>query len=821
MKQVNHQSKQSPFQSLEMLEYSLVQAMIADRTSCVYGTERVNRLLPGIPIDQVESEFDRIEELMGSLERGSTLPFNGVCEIRPQLKQASVTGSRLDPLELLKISQTAGAGRILRSFCLSHKDELKLITQLALEIHPLKELEDEILKKIDSSSGEIKDSASKTLHNIRSQLSANQIRYRKKLDQIISGCQAKDWLLETEYTLREGRYVLAVKSQYRSKIKGILHGISSTGGTAFLEPEELVDLGNEKRKLEEEEIIEIMKILDALTSLVRDNSTFLSEMVEIIGHLDSCQARGRFALELKGNRPQFSDEELHLVEARHPLLIARKGLEATVPLNLQLINDNRVLVITGPNAGGKTVTLKTVGLLTALASAGIIPPCGMGTKIPFFQQWHVVIGDDQSLESDLSSFSGHLTRLNAVLQSPVGLKLVLIDEIAAGTDPAEGSALAMAFLQTAVNEGWWSIITTHIGSLKAFAHRTAGIRNGSMQFDRAKLSPTYCFQPDLPGSSYALEIAARVGLPQSLIEQARHYLGSERQRLEDLIEELSQRLTEVEHDNRWLTIKRSETAALEKMLQQRIEQLEQKKSSMTQKAVEQAEELLRNANRAVELAVKEIREKQASSEAIKAAHRLIQEQKDEIEETSKRFLIKERPKTNDVVSPVPSPSPIAGTRETKPIDSTDSPLAVGDLVQLEGGNIGQVLTMKGESLQVAAGYVKIWMNKDQVQKIDKSSGQTDAGGVRMDLKINKDSAPIRIELDLRGMRYEEADIALDKYLEDLTLSGFPLARIVHGKGTGTLRSLVLEKVKSHPLVKAFRLGEPGEGGDGVTILEMR
>jgi DNA mismatch repair protein MutS2 len=646
-------------------------------------------------------------------------------------------------------------------------------------------------------------------------------RIRRKLDSLVKLHGDAGALAEGGWTMRDGRFVLSVRSSAKRKIHGIMHGRSQSGGTLFIEPDELVELAGERRRLEEEEQREIRRILIELTDLVREHLHELNAAIVAIGRLDSIQARARFAETFGAMRPRLSKNTLRLVQARHPLLVLRKGLKGTVPLDLELGGegpDDRALVITGPNAGGKTVALKTIGLTTTLVHAGVWPPAGDGTEIPPLELWHVVIGDDQSLESDLSSFSGHLERLREITELPERPKLVLIDEIAAGTDPTEGSTLAAALLEESVRRGWWTVVTTHMGQLKAFAHRTEGVRNGSMQFDRKQLTPTYRFVPDIPGSSYALEIAERVGLPDEVVQRAREMLGEERMRLEDLIEELGDRLGKVHAQERELERLRSQTSGLERRLQERIGELEGKRAEKLAKASEEAERLLAEANRAIEHAVKEIRESQASRDAIRQARERVQQQKQRTEKTRKSAEQTRKKTLKQASGSRQETDRQHAPEKESAIEDLPGAITVGDSVRLESGQIAEVLALQGKKAQVAAGAVKVWMPIDNMTRIRQARGRS--GGVNLHLNVDEEEAPTRTELKLIGMRAEQAENALEKYLEDLALSGLQTARIVHGKGTGALRAMVEEVLNRNPLVSSHRLGEQGEGGDGVTIVHL-
>ncbi|MBZ0265455.1 endonuclease MutS2 [bacterium] len=798
--------------TLRALDFDTVLRSIADNAATPFGEDRILGLRPTMELEEVEQEFGLIENVMGVLERGEALPIAGIREIRPALKRTRKQGSRLEIHELLDIYQLLNGIESLSEYIKEDDEHLFPLQHLLETLHPLPPLQRIITQAIDIRDGIIKDSASPQLNNLRKSIRSLEQKSRKQLENLVSSYMGKGWIQETGYTISDGRFVVPVKSNHRGKIQGIMHGSSASGGTLYIEPAVLVDLANQLRQAHEAESAEIQRILEDLTQKVRENHYDIFVSIDTLGFIDSLQARAEFAYRCGAIRPAMGGAVLNLVEARHPLLLLRKGLDATIPLNLQLSSEAQTLVITGPNAGGKTVALKTVGLITSLAWSGIIPPCGYDSVIPKLETWHVVIGDDQSLESDLSSFSGHLTRLEKVLSDNSSAKLVLIDEIASGTDPVEGAALAAAILEEAVAKKWWAIITTHIGSLKVFAHKTEGIRNGSMEFNRERLEPTYRFVPDLPGSSYALEIAQRVGIKTELLENARGHLGTDKLKMETLIEELSTKLREAEREKRWLSIKQSETQALEKRLLERIDKLEAELAKSKKTAAEEAERILNEANRTIELVVKEIREKQASGEAIQMARTAMQKERENVKQLQENAIEIEQRQKKVRKSKTPPPP----KSEEKSVED----IAVGDQVVLESGVSGEVLAFQGKRLQITAGSLKMWIKVSDIAKVKtKAAGSGSRVQVHLSDKAEKENVPL--ELDLRGKRYEEAQNQLEQYLDDAVYAGMPFVQIVHGKGTGALRSMVFQVVKKHRDVAEHRLGEPSEGGDGVTVVNFR
>lgn len=802
--------------ALDALHYDRVLEIIADRAATDYGRKHILALYPMPLGTRQDRDFLRIEALTIALQRDTALSFEDIRDVSDAVKRCKVAGSFLRPGELLDIAGVLIGAARLRKQIDDAGDLLEALVSISERLVDAPDLTRAIHEKIDMDSAVVKDSASSTLKDLRRSLQRARQKSRRSLDDMLKRYGEKGWLLETGYTVEDDRFVLAVKSPHRNKVRGIVHGHSASGGTVYIEPDNLVELGNEIRRLTEEELAEIRKILTELTDGVREHRDDLRSTMGAVAELDSLQARALYADACGAMRPDLGGDELRLVEARHPLLLHRKGLKDTVPLSLHLKSDARVLVITGPNAGGKTVALITLGLVTAMAHAGIIPPVGADTTVPALDLWHVIIGDDQSLESDLSSFSGHLTRLNQVFTEEGAIKLVLVDEIAAGTDPTEGSTLAAAFMELLVKKRWWAVVTTHMGELKLFAHKTKGVRNGSMQFDRERLLPSYRFQPDTPGSSYALEIAERVGLPQDLIRRARELLGEDRLRMEDLIGELSGRLKETEDLQRELEIQTTKTSGLQRVLQERLDTLDREKKKLAAEAAREAELLLKDANRAVERAVKEIRENQASREAIKHAHDLVDQQKAKMEDVRRGMTPERRKKPKKKATPEPAPKPKPPARPKPAPQPVDATVRTGSRVKLENGEKGDVLALQGQRAQVAVGSIKLWLPVDQLTVIQGDTPKR--GGIQVMMQP-ADDEPVGMELDLRGKRYEEAEEELAKYLESLELAGMQFARIVHGKGTGALRSMVRKLLRQSGGDWSYRDGEPGEGGEGVTVIQ--
>jgi DNA mismatch repair protein MutS2 len=556
------------------------------------------------------------------------------------------------------------------------------------------------------------------------------------------------------------------------------------------------------RRLEGEEQREIHRLLLLLCDQIRTQLPETQEALEILAQLDSIYGRARFARRLKCLPPQITEKPfISIKHGRHPLLYFRDE-KSVVPLSLTLGDETgKILIITGPNAGGKTVAMKTVGLFCLMAACGLHVPAEEGTTLPVLNSLHCDIGDPQSLEQDLSTFTSHLHRLKAALEDPRRPKLILLDEIGSGTDPAEGSALARASLMEFLDQGALGIATTHQGTLKVFAHETPGVLNGSMEFDHETLRPTFRFRAGLPGSSYALEISARVGLSPQLLSAARVYLGEEKNRLEDLLTRLNESLRLSEAARREAETTRVEMESLRKLYNERIRELSRVEKERLQKAAREAKELLEKANQRIEAEVKAIREQQAARPAILKAHRAIKSEKEKV----------------DAILAAAS----AGDTPEKPEkEAVRKAFQVGDWVKMVNlKDAVRILALKkdGQEALLEVGGLHLWMSAADLQ----AAAPPDRSKADAPIKITlSEATPSHYELDLRGMTGDEAAFAVEKYLDDCVVSGWKSVRIIHGKGTGALRTRVREVISRHPHVKSVRYGRPEEGEFGVTVVEL-
>ncbi|MFH1862275.1 MAG: endonuclease MutS2 [bacterium] len=785
-------------EALEQLELNRVLESCAKEASSGLGRERILRSQPMTDISAIRKELEQVDEMSLLLGRTS-LPISGISDITPSLQQLRPIGGLLEREEYFPLKDVLAASGRLKKFFTQQEEGATLLKTLAANLGNFEELIREF-DRIFDPHGEIKDSASPELRRLRRQMETELRHLQSSLEAILKLWSRQNWTQEDALTWREGRLLIPLKCEHRGKIKGVVQDESATGATVFVEPLEAIEIGNAIRRLENEERREIQRLLLELCDQIRSRLPEITILLEILAELDHIYARARFARRLQCVPPMMTEEPyLRLVETRHTILVLKGG--EVVPLSLTLGGDEgRILIITGPNAGGKTVAMKTVGLCCLMAACGLHIPAKEGTTLPVLASLHCDIGDPQSLEQDLSTFTSHLQRLKSALANPQLPKLVLLDEIGAGTDPAEGSAIARAALLELRRQGALVIATTHQGTLKVFAHETEGVFNGSMEFDQQSLQPTFRFHAGLPGSSYALEISARVGLAPEIIAVARQFLGEQSSRLEELLSQLNESLRLSEEARRSAEVKLVEQEALRQLYQQRLQELTAGEKERLLQAARQAKEILDSANRMIEAAVKEIREKGAAKEVIKRAHQQLQEEKEKVE----ALLQASEPATQT------------------PVEKSTIALAVGDWVCLEGlKDPVQVVALRqeGGEAKLAVGGVHLWMDTAKLTPVAPPDPSRAVPEVR--ISVSELSPQSRsFELDLRGMTGDEAVTALEKYLTDCEISGWKSVRIIHGKGTGVLRTRVRAFLEDYPGVKSFRYGRPEEGEFGVTIVEL-
>jgi DNA mismatch repair protein MutS2 len=783
--------------SLQQLEFPKLLKKLQSHLSTPFGAEELASLTFLSDANAVQNSLDEVTEMMGLLDAGYYVPISGFSDPRPHLEKIKPENAYLEVEALLEIKSTLLLMGQLAHFFREHKEESEKLYNYGRGIHYHRNIIREIEGTIDPGQpGGIYDKASPELREIRIKIRSLEAEQTKALRRLQK--RYAEYSQDEIVTLRDGRMVLGILPNFVNKVNGIVHGTSSSGATIFVEPMETLQISNQIQNLKIRERTEIIKILRFLTGLIRQVRNDIYYGIQNIAVLDFILAKARLARELNASSPKIINRPyVNISDARHPLLLLKTGQEAVVPLSLKLGGGFNTLLITGPNAGGKTVALKTVGLLIQMIRIGMPIPAGSDSEIPLLSNILVDIGDRQSLEQDLSTFSAHIVRLKGILEKADENSLALLDEIGTGTDPKEGSALAITILSELTKRNVLTIATTHHGELKAFAHRHSRVENGSMEFNLETLEPAYRLRLGIPGSSYAVEIARRYGLPEPLIQQARKYVGEAKDKLEDLILNLEERIQELEKKNSELSIKNTQAEAMRNLYQRQLDELKKNKADLKQQAAEEAQRILQEANALIERTVQEIRQTQASRAAIKSAKTLIREKKAEVE---KALIVEE-----------PSPADIPFLQK-------------GDFVWVEPlGEEGELLEdSEGKNkVRVLVGNVKLTLDVSGLRKLDRrpSGGKVirTMTGEKIDT-LRERTGP---ELDLRGLDSQEAIEETDRYLDQAIEEGWDEVRIVHGKGTGILRQRINEFLSRDKRVEEKRLGKWGEGDTGVTVVKLR
>ena len=786
----------------QTLEFDRVLKDLARRALSSLAAERIRGLSPLSDIELVRKSLGRISELCSLMDSGGVFPIGRFEDITGHLEIAAVDGSYLEPKAFRDIHQILEIAARVNRFFLKNRPDFPLLQEISRGLLPDPQFSEEMSRCIDLKTLDIRDQASADLATIRRTKGRVLEQLRKELDRLLDRLWRQGILQERLVTIRQGRWVLPVKETHRHRIQGVFHDQSASGATLFVEPLQILELNNKVRQLESQERQEVEKILRRLTDLVRVRRTSLEENLEVLVTLDAIHAMALTARALKQHAPALSSRPLlKIKQGRHPLLVLRKDQDAAVvPLDLSLGEDFNTFVITGPNAGGKTVALKTVGLLALMVSCGLHIPASPDSQMPVFKRIFAHVGDAQSIEMNLSTFSAHIQGIKRIVDEATDGDLVLIDEIGTGTDPQEGAALAMATLECLTNRNVLTIVTTHQGSLKAFAHETPGMANGSMAFDSQTLTPTYRFHPHLPGSSYGLEIASRIGLADSIITRSRILMGRQAHRLEDLISGLHE---QTRHNEQLEEELRAEKLLLEKLTkhyQEENDRLLTETNTIRRKAVEEAGSIMKRANAAVESAVRIIREKRAGREAIREARTLIKEEKKRLTEEGKPFLRNQRHGSEDQLT---------------------GAVQAGDRVlwKRAGGMAATVVSGEDSTGQilVAVGNLKLRVPRAELARAkgpDKIAGHAHS---RIAFPSPED---VRTEVDVRGMTVEEALEAVDKRVNDALLAGLGEIQIIHGMGTGALRKGVIPFLEQHPLVTEIFPGGAQRHNFGVTVARI-
>lgn len=785
--------------ALKTLEYNKITDRLASHASSEPGIKLCRELQPMMDMGEINSALKQTSDAVSRIFRHGSISFAGLKDIRPLTKALEV-GSALGMSELLDICSLLKVAAGARRYGVSEDEAVDSLSGLFNVIYDIADVRREIERCI-LSEDEIADDASAELKNIRRQMRICTERIRTELNSMLNGSD-RTYLQEAVITTRGGRYCIPVKAEYKSQVPGMVHDQSKAGSTFFIEPMSVVRLNNEIREYEVKESEEIAKILASLSAMAGNYTAELDADYDILSQLDFIFAKAKLSFEYKGSEPIMNTRGyINIRKGRHPLIDSHK----VVPIDVSIGDEYSELIITGPNTGGKTVTLKTIGLFSLLGQSGLHIPAADNSELTVFNDIFADIGDEQSIEQSLSTFSSHMKNIIEILAKADSNSLVLFDELCAGTDPTEGAALAISILTSLHKLRVTTVATTHYSELKIFALSTEGVQNACCEFDVATLAPTYRLLIGIPGKSNAFAISGKLGLPQYIIDDAKESLASEDVAFEDVISDLEKSRVTIEREKLELEEYKKEVEDLKNQLKAKNERLDERSDNILQKAREEASAILREAKETADDAIRKLNKANAAGMSVTELEKQRQRIKDNINKVDKGRVLKSQ----------------APARQHKASD-----FHIGDRVHVASLNLdGTVHTLpnqKGE-LNVTIGIMNYNVNMSDLTIIEEASEmrklKQKSSGIGK-LKMSK-TASISPEINLIGMTSDEAIMTLDKYLDDAFLSHISPVRIVHGKGSGVLRNAVHNYLKRQKHVKSFRLGSFGEGDYGVTIVEFK
>lgn len=776
---------------LDKLEFHKVLSTLANYSSTETGRKQILGLIPGFNLNKILKEGQTVSEAKEILIRNIPPQIDFIPDIFESISQSKIEGVVLSAKKILEILKLLKNSRSLYQFLKNNSSIAPLLSEQLSSLFNDKLLENHIEKVIDEN-GDIKEKASQKLSEIRKQIREKQNSLVKSISSIMKSLETDGIVREDYLTLRDGRMVIPVKAEHKRQIRGFIHSESATGQTVYIEPEQTLELNNEIITLGFAEKREIERLLKDVTALIGRNSDKIKDSLLTISYVDTVFARAKYSIEIIGSFPTIkNDLDFHINDARHPVLLKKLGRDKTIPLNFKL-DEQRVIVITGPNAGGKTVVLKTIGLLSLLLQSGIHIPVDPDSNFHLFNNVLVDIGDEQSLEDDLSTFSSHLTNLKNILSVSDENTLVLLDEVGTGTDPTEGSALASAVLLKLRDKGALVFASTHHGSLKLIANSESGFINAAMEFDHEQLKPTYKFKLGIPGSSYAFEIARRIGVDEKLIDTAAGMMDSDKLKLEVFLSEIEAKSNRLEEKLKHIEIENTRLTGLSDLYKTNIGRLEKEKREILKKAKSDAEDFLKTVNKKVESTIKEIRESGAQKNVIKETKKIIDELKAEAQNLYSPEVVTE-------------------------INISD--FRVGNFVMIREtstqGRILQIDSARNKAL-IESGSIKMQVNLSELV-IANASKETKAENHHHNLQ----NIIPQHRLDIRGRKPEEVDFKIIKFLDDSYMNGQDRIEILHGKGTGALKKTVKDILDKHEKVKNYYFAPIEFGGEGITIVELK
>ena len=784
-----------PQNSADKLGFTDVKELIKAHCLSEMGRQMVDKIQVMNNYDNIQKFLSQANEFKNILQNDTALPIQHFFDIKSLANKARVEGAFLSEEEFYQVQ--ASLTTVFAVIAYFNEREGQYPNLEALFEHL--PIEKAILKKIDAvidQKGKIRPNASRELLEITSGIAKAEQEARRKIDQVFKNAGSNGWTADGSLTVRDGRLCIPLLAENKRKLKGFIHDESSSGQTVYMEPEEVFVLNNRVRDLEFERRREIVKILTALTDELRPYTPLLLSYHSLLTKLDFVRAKALFAMDIAGEMPEVvNDARIKLVNARHPLLFLsfKKEHKTVVPLNVQIDEGTRVVVVSGPNAGGKSVCMKTVGLLQMMAQAGLLIPAADNSVVGVFKQVFVDIGDDQSIESDLSTYSAHLSKMKYFVENANGKTLILIDEFGTGTDPQFGGPIAEAVLEALNHKKVKGMVTTHYSNLKIFASNTPGLENASMLFDNVQMKPMYMLEVGKPGSSYAFEIAQKIGLPQNVLNLAKNKIGTNQKKVDTLLVDLEREKKEIFDTKLQLDKQQRKVNTLLQENEQLKSYLEENQKALIRDAKQQAKNIILDANKLVENTIAEIKSNQADKEKTRNLRENLNR------ELQKNTVKPEAPKQTVV----------------------DDELKPGDWVKLvDSETTGQVMEIVKDNVIIAIGDLRTVAKKKRVQKVSKKEVPKEVRRSYSNSNTN-DVANFSPEIDVRGQRGEEALYNIEKVLDRAIMMGFGTIKILHGKGDGILRKLIREYLRKYEQVSRLEDEHADRGGDGITYVYLR
>ncbi|MEX0779648.1 MAG: endonuclease MutS2 [Balneolales bacterium] len=771
------------------------------------GAESIKLLKPESRHTEIIRHLEETGEMMRLISQAESMPMDTLDDIRPDLKKARVEGVVLDPETILSIFNIAVTARRISVFFKPRDEQFPNLCKITRELLPLKDLEKQITN-ILTDQGEVKDTASPTLRDIRRKLSSRKSDLRETLARIMRRAAKNGMMAEQEATIRSGRMVIPLKAEFKRKVSGFIHDVSATGQTVYLEPVEVLNINNEIRELQSDEYREVQILLRGLTDTIRTYQDELYKNTQVIGHLDVLQAKAHLCVTLKANIPRVTGERrINLKKAFNPILLLNrlKSKEApdVVPLTMELNPDEKGLIITGPNAGGKSVALKTVGICQMMMQSGYGIPAHPDSSLPVFPSLFVDMGDEQSIENDLSTFSSRLYWMKKVLDADPTHGLVLIDEAGSGTDPDEGTVLYQALMEILIRKDARVLVTTHHGALKIFANENSNFVNGSMEFDQRNLNPTYRFQKGIPGSSYAFEIAGRLGVQPSLIERSRQLIGPSKNMLESLIVEMETKSQQTQQLHEDLQKQKTAQEQLRREYEEKNAKLISERNEIREQALKEAQRVMQTANARIEQAVRAASDEKTDKARLKQLRRELDDYKEEVSEN------------------------LGNIQKVKKSKKSKEPPVVGNTVKMiDSESTGELLEVKGKNATVLMNGLRVRTKYNNLVKVIEKSKKKKKGLKQSGYKLINASGDdglvhkTKPVLNIRGYRGDEAIKEVTNFIDQAVSTGLKRGEIIHGHGDGILKKLVREYLQTRKEVTNFQPAPLDQGGEGCTIVEL-